>query len=115
MDHYNSPELLLGQKCVEAKGRTRSTLRLLGSTATATDRAAATAALEASTVLAREATSATTGTAAEVVTEARLRAELALLDLDLETVHRVRVGVDSGLESGRRLEVDKGAVLEVTR
>ena len=105
----------VGLKCVEAEGGTRSTLRLLGSTTTATDRAAATAALETSTGLARETAPATTGSASEVVTEARLGVELALLDLDLETVDGVRVGVDSSLECGRSLEINNSAVLDKIR
>jgi hypothetical protein len=109
----DSLETLLGVACGGARGGSGTSLGLLGSTTTAaTDGTTTSTTREASARLAREATATTRAASEAVTTEALLGAELALLDLDLETIHRVRVGVDSSLEGGRRLEVYESAVLE---
>jgi hypothetical protein len=61
--------------------------------------------------LARETTAAARAASEVVTTEALLGTKLALFDLDLETVDRVGVGIDSSLEGGRRLEIYESAVL----
>lgn len=85
-------------------------LGFLRSTASATDGATAATTWEASAGLSREATAATRA-ASEVVAAELLGTKLALLNLDLETIDRVRVRVDGSLECGRRLKVDKSTVL----
>ena len=79
------------------------------STTTTTHRAAAAAWLEPTTRRTANATTTTISTAAWV--ERLLRARAALLDLDLDAVDRVRIGVDGILVAGGGLKINESAIL----
>lgn len=82
----------------------------LGSTATA--RSSSTATRLVSAARGSVAASSSRSTAGEAAaTERLLGALTALLDLELDTVHRVGIGGNGGLVGGRCLEVDECAVL----